>query len=71
MNRIDHLKLMHELAQPYLQMAASSMGNHLKRNNAGVVTQIMFESLLMALKDKNELVTELYEEIDRLKVVAK
>lgn len=70
MNRIDHQKILHELSQPYIQMAASSLSNHLDRNNAGAVTRIMFDSMLQTLKDKNALVTQLYEEIDRLKAVA-
>lgn len=70
MTNLSHRKLIHELSQHHIQLAASSIGKHLERVNAGVVTQIMFDSLLMALMDKNELVSELYAEIDRLKAVA-
>ncbi|CAM4100236.1 hypothetical protein L1N85_10845 [Paenibacillus alkaliterrae] len=71
MNRIDHQKILHELAQPYLQMAASSLSNHLERVRVDPVTQTMVESLILALKDKNALATELSEENDKLKEMLK
>lgn len=71
MNRIDHQKILHELSQPYLQMAASSLSNHLERVRVDPLTKQMCGSLLLALKDKNALANELYEENDKLKEMLK
>ena len=71
MNRLDLLKPVHELSQQYIEDESKSLIRQMERVRVDIVTQSMVRSLILALKDKNELVTELYEEIDRLKAVAK
>lgn len=71
MNQIDILKVIHEASQPHIQIASTSLSNHMNRMRVDAVTRTMVDSLLLALKDKNDLVTELYAEIDRLKAVVK
>jgi hypothetical protein len=70
MNRIDERKIIHELSQPHIKMASSTLTNHLERTGANMVTRMMVDSLILALKDKNELVTELYAENERLREVS-
>lgn len=67
----DIKKLIHDASQPYIKDESTSLTHHLERIGADPLTRTMVGSLILALKDKNELVTQLYEEIERLKGVKK
>lgn len=61
-----HRRLTHEASQPYIKDESTSLTNHLERIGADMFTKQSVDSLILALKDKNELATQLYEENDRL-----
>ena len=71
MNHISHKRVVHEASQPYIKDESASLTNHLERIGADPLTRVMVGSVLLALKDKNDLVTQLYEEIDMMKELAK
>lgn len=71
MNNIYNKKVVHEASQLHIDMASISLTNHLERTGADFITKTMVGSMLEALKDKNQLVTDLYKEIDNMKELAK
>ena len=71
MNEIDRKRVLHELTQGQLQVAASDMYRHLERIKIEPFTRAMVEGLLMAFMASNKLNGELFEEIERLKGVTK
>jgi len=66
-----HRRITHEASQPYIKDESTSLTHHLERIGADPLTKRICESLILALKDKNELATELYEENDKLKEMLK
>lgn len=71
MNHIDRNRAIHEASQKYITMESNSLMNHLERIGLDPTSKQMVESMILALKDKNALATQLYEEIDNLKELAK
>lgn len=71
MLNIDVKRLVHEASQEHIQMASDSLIKHLQRTEASFLTKSICESLILALKDKSSLATELYKENDRLKETLK
>lgn len=71
MNHIERNRVVHESSQLHIKIASNSLTNHLHRIDADYATKNMVGSMLEALQDKNELVTALYEEIDKIKELAK
>lgn len=64
-----HKRLTHDLSQPYIKDESTSLTNHLERIGADPLTRASVASLILALKDKSELCTALFEENERLKAV--
>lgn len=71
MNAIDHKRLIHQASQDHIEMASNGLKNYLERVEASFLIKAMCDSLIMALKDKNELCSALYEENDELKEMLK
>lgn len=66
-----HQRLTHDLSQRYIKDESTSLTHHLERIGADPLTKRICESLILALKDKSELCTALFEENERLKAVVK
>jgi hypothetical protein len=66
-----HRRIVHESSQPYIKDESTSLTHHLERIGADPLTRTMVASALLALKDKSDLCTALFEENERLKGVAK
>lgn len=71
MLNIEVKRLVHEASQEHIEMASDSLTKYLDRIEATFLTKSMVDSLIKALKDKNALANELYEENDKLKDMLK
>ncbi|RCW44248.1 hypothetical protein [Paenibacillus prosopidis] len=71
MSAINHKRIIHQASQDHIEMASNGLKNYLERVEASFLIKAMCDSLILALKDKNHLVTALYEEIDKMKELAK
>ena len=64
-------RIIHEASQDHIEMASKGLRSHMERVETSFLTKAMVDSLILALKDKSELATELFEENEKLKEMLK